>query len=92
MLPSIGTLRRLASSLGVSEASLLGDQREIVEEFFSALSARGVAIPTTEQARKLAEAVAGIYEAFGLAPAAVEAAPVEPVPTAVNAPLLAGPG
>jgi transcriptional regulator with XRE-family HTH domain len=65
VLPSIGTLRRLAASLDVSEASLLGDQREIVEEFFHVLVARGVAIPTAEQARRLAEAVAGIYEALG---------------------------
>src|SRR2546430_9560288 len=56
VLPSIGTLRKLASSLGVSEASLLGDQREILEEFFHVLSARGVTIPTAQQARKLAEA------------------------------------
>ena len=65
VLPSIGTLRRLAASLDVSEASLLGDQREIVEEFFHVLMARGVAIPTAEQARRLAEAVAGIYHALG---------------------------
>jgi transcriptional regulator with XRE-family HTH domain len=65
VLPSIGTLRKLAASLGVSEANLLGDQREIVEEFFHVLSARGVTIPTAEQARQLAEAVAGIFEAFG---------------------------
>jgi len=36
-----------------------------VEEFFHVLSARGVTIPTAEQARKLAEAVAGIFESFG---------------------------
>lgn len=65
VLPSIGTLRKLAASLGVSEANLLGDQREIVEEFFHVLTAKGVTIPTTAQARILAEAVAGIYEAFG---------------------------
>jgi transcriptional regulator with XRE-family HTH domain len=73
VLPSIGTLRKLAVALGVSEANLLGDQREIVEEFFHVLSAKGVTIPTADQARKLAEAVADIFEAFGpTVPAAEE--------------------
>ncbi len=84
VLPSIGTLRRLAESLGVSEASLLGDQRQVAEEFLRALSARGVAIPTAEQARKLAEAIAGIYEAFGLG-LIVPEPDVAPVVTASSA-------
>ena len=98
MLPSIGTLRRLASSLGVSEANLLGDQREIVEEFFHVLTARGVAIPTPEQARRLAEAIADMHTAFGLSPPVVAPDGEAVVATAsiVDAdddagPLLAGP-
>jgi transcriptional regulator with XRE-family HTH domain len=66
VLPSIGTLGKLAKALGVSEANLLGDQRTIVEEFFDVLLARGVVIQSPEQARKLAGAVADIYEALGL--------------------------
>ena len=95
VLPSIGTLRKLAASLGVSEASLLGDQREIVEAFFHVLAARGVAIPSVEQARRLAEAVAELYEAFGLGASASGAEPVavdmEPVASVSMGPRLAGP-
>ncbi len=35
--PSIQTLARLARALNVSEASLLGDQRAILEDFFNVL-------------------------------------------------------
>jgi len=66
VLPSIGTLNKLAQALGVSEASLLGDQRAIVDEFFNALFSRGVVIHSQAQARRVAEAVADIYEALGL--------------------------
>src|SRR5256885_3054508 len=66
VLPSIGTLAKLARALGVSEATLLGDQRAIVEEFFNVLFSRGVVIQSTDQVRKLAGAVADIYEALGL--------------------------
>jgi transcriptional regulator with XRE-family HTH domain len=60
VLPSIDTLGRLAAALGVSEASLLGDQRAIVEEFFAVLFRRGVRIYSLEQAGRLANAVADI--------------------------------
>ncbi|HEY7282897.1 MAG TPA: helix-turn-helix transcriptional regulator [Actinomycetota bacterium] len=63
VLPSIDTLGRLATALGVSEASLLGDQRAIVEEFFSVLSGRGVRIYSLEQAERLANAVADLLAA-----------------------------
>ena len=63
VLPSIETLGRLATALGVSEASLLGDQRAILEEFFNVLFRRGVRIYSTEQATALANAVADIIEA-----------------------------
>ena len=66
VLPSIGTLGKLARALGVSEAALLGDQRAILEEFFDALLARGVVLHSAEQARKLAGAVADMYESMGL--------------------------
>ena len=56
--PSIQTLERLAKALSVSEASLLGDQRAILEEFFQVLTERGVRIATSEQGRALANAVA----------------------------------
>jgi transcriptional regulator with XRE-family HTH domain len=63
VLPSIDTLGRLASALGVSEASLLGDQRAIVEEFFAVLVRRGVRIYSLEQAERLANAVADLLAA-----------------------------
>ena len=63
VLPSIETLGRLATALGVSEARLLGDQRAILEEFFNVLFRRGVRIYSPEQATTLANAVADIMEA-----------------------------
>jgi transcriptional regulator with XRE-family HTH domain len=62
--PSIQTLERLARALNVSEASLLGDQRAILEEFFQVLYDRGVRIATTEQGRALGNAVADLYHAM----------------------------
>ena len=63
VLPSIETLGRLATALDVSEASLLGDQRAILEEFFNVLFQRGVRIYSTEQAAKVANAIADIMDA-----------------------------
>lgn len=60
VLPSLGTLQKLAAALGVSEATLLGDQRAILEEFFKVLDERGVRIYTTEEAGRVAHAVADI--------------------------------
>ncbi len=48
----------------MSEASLLGDQRAILEEFFQVLYDRGVRIATTEQGRALGNAVADLYHAM----------------------------
>jgi transcriptional regulator with XRE-family HTH domain len=62
--PSIQTLERLARALNVSEASLLGDQRAILEEFFRVLVERGVRIATTEQGGALANAVADLFFAI----------------------------
>ena len=60
VLPSIDTLGRLAAALGVSEASLLGDQRAVMEEFFDVLFRRGIRIYSLEQAERLANGVADI--------------------------------
>jgi transcriptional regulator with XRE-family HTH domain len=62
--PSIQTLERLARALHVSEASLLGDQRAILEEFFQVLVDRDVRIATAEQGRALANAVADLCTAL----------------------------
>ena len=62
--PSIQTLERLSKALGVSEASLLGDQRAILDDFFHTLNERGVRIETTDQARSLANAVADLWLAI----------------------------
>lgn len=59
--PSIQTLERLAKALGVSEASLLGDQRAVLERFFQVLYDRGVRITSSEQAASLANAVADMF-------------------------------
>ena len=63
--PSIQTLARLARALNVSEASLLGDQRGIMEDFFDVLHERGVQISSKEQGTRLAQAVADMVQALG---------------------------
>ncbi len=63
--PSIQTLERLARALGVSEASLLGDQRAVLEEFFNVLYERGVRIHSPEQGVSLANAIADMLQAIG---------------------------
>jgi len=47
--PSIQTLARLARALNVSEASLLGDQRAVMEDFFRVLEERGVPVSWTPE-------------------------------------------
>jgi transcriptional regulator with XRE-family HTH domain len=56
--PSIQTLERLATALKVSEASLLGDERSVLESFFARLQERGIEIDSSEQGIRLADAVA----------------------------------
>jgi transcriptional regulator with XRE-family HTH domain len=74
--PSIQTLERLARALNVSEASLLGDDRALMEEFFNVLTARGVRIRTSDQAMALGNAVGDIARALGMVEeGAVEEAP-----------------
>jgi transcriptional regulator with XRE-family HTH domain len=63
--PSIQTLARLAKALGVSEASLLDEQRAVMEDFVSTLQQRGVTFTSSEQAVALGNAVADILQAFG---------------------------
>ncbi len=63
--PSIQTLARLARALNVSEASLLGDHRAVMEDFFRVLEERGVTISTKEQGGRLAQAVADMVQALG---------------------------
>lgn len=65
VVPSIQTLERLAEALHVSEATLLGDQRAVLEEFFNVLHDRGVRIHTSEQGAKLAAGLADMIEAVG---------------------------
>ena len=56
--PSIQTLERLSSALNVSEASLLGDERSVLESFFAQLQSRGIEIDSPEQSVKMADALA----------------------------------
>jgi transcriptional regulator with XRE-family HTH domain len=76
--PSIQTLERLATALGVSEASLLGDDRALMEEFFNVLTARGVRIGSSDQAVALGNAVADIARALGMVDESVAAESVAP--------------
>jgi transcriptional regulator with XRE-family HTH domain len=93
--PSIQTLERLARALKVSEASLLGDDRALMEEFFKVLTTRGVRIGSSEQAVALGSAVADIARALGMVeepeaalqangPAADNLAPAAPAPAWPN--------
>ena len=63
--PSIQTLARLSRALNVSEASLLGDDRAILEDFFNILYERGVRLSSAEQGVSLAHAVADMVNALG---------------------------
>lgn len=63
--PSIQTLARLARALNVSEASLLGDERAALEEFFNVLQGRGVRILSKDQAQRLGQAFADMVQALG---------------------------
>ncbi len=63
--PSIQTLERLARALNVSEASLLGDQRAVLEKFFAVLQDRGVSVDSAEQSASLAHAVADMLQSIG---------------------------
>ena len=64
--PSIQTLARLSRALNVSEASLLGDQRAILEDFFQILWDRGVRISSGEQGARVANAIADLLEALAV--------------------------
>jgi len=63
--PSLKTLARLSSALNVSDASLLGDQRAVLESFFNVLTERGVVVGTPEQGARLANAVADMINTQG---------------------------
>jgi transcriptional regulator with XRE-family HTH domain len=83
--PSIQTLERLSRALNVSEASLLGDQRAVLEEFFSVLEQRGVRVNSAEQGGRLANAVADLIHVMGVGVgevnAAIEADAFTPAPS-----------
>ncbi len=64
--PSIQTLARLSRALNVSEASLLGDQRAILEDFFNVLYDRGVRITSSDQGARIAHAIADLLEAVAV--------------------------
>jgi transcriptional regulator with XRE-family HTH domain len=64
--PSIQTLARLSRALNVSEASLLGDQRAILEDFFQILYDRGVRIGSSDQGARIAHAIADLIESLGV--------------------------
>jgi transcriptional regulator with XRE-family HTH domain len=66
--PSIQTLARLSRALNVSEASLLGDQRAILEDFFQTLYDRGLRITSPEQGAKIAHAIGDLMDAVRAEP------------------------
>jgi transcriptional regulator with XRE-family HTH domain len=82
--PSIQTLERLARALNVSEASLLGDDRALMEEFFNVLTQRGVRIQTSDQAMALGNAVGDIARALGMVDESQVVEPTGPTVTAAS--------
>jgi transcriptional regulator with XRE-family HTH domain len=87
--PSIQTLARLSRALNVSEASLLGDQRAILEDFFNALYDRGVRITSSEQGARIANAIADLLDAVKTDPVVADDSTLTRVPDAVEQPLAA---
>jgi transcriptional regulator with XRE-family HTH domain len=85
VLPSIETLGRLAAALEVSEASLLGDQRAMLDQFYNALFQRGVRIYSVEQSVQLANAVADIIDAMCSAAESPTGVTAQPVASAAMA-------
>jgi transcriptional regulator with XRE-family HTH domain len=85
--PSIQTLARLSRALNVSEASLLGDQRAILEDFFNVLYDRGVRITSSEQGARIAHAIADLLEAVKTDTVAPTETNVTRLPDAEGAPL-----
>lgn len=90
--PSIQTLARLSRALNVSEASLLGDQRAILEDFFTVLYERGVRITSSDQGVRIANAIADLLEAIGDGQKEIPdpsfSAEPEPAPAAITADVL----
>jgi transcriptional regulator with XRE-family HTH domain len=80
--PSIQTLARLSSALNVSEASLLGDQRAILEDFFNVLYDRDVRITSSEQGTRIAHAIADLLDALKTDPVVADDAELTRVPDA----------
>lgn len=87
--PSIQTLARLSRALNVSEASLLGDQRAILEDFFSVLHDRGVRITSSEQGARIAHAIADLLDAVKSDPVIEDDDPPTRVPDSIEHPLTA---
>ncbi len=56
--PSLHTLRTLALALRISEATLLGDGGDVVQECYLRLEERGVSITSKAEARELADRLA----------------------------------
>ena len=87
--PSIQTLARLSRALNVSEASLLGDQRAILEDFFTVLYDRGVRITSSDQGARIANAIADLIASVQPEGGDAEEHPLTMVPEATGEPLAA---
>jgi len=62
LLPSFQGLGRLASSLGVPESTLLGEEQEPYSMLAGALRRHGVEFGSAEEAEEIAARVAGILQ------------------------------
>jgi transcriptional regulator with XRE-family HTH domain len=66
LLPSFQGLRKLATSLGIPESSLLGEIEEPYTVFIAALRRLGIEFGTAEEAEEVARQVADVVQRGGL--------------------------
>jgi transcriptional regulator with XRE-family HTH domain len=62
VLPSLSTLRRLATALGVTETALLPGKRSLDTAFLDALHQHGVTFASAAEAERTAELVAEVLK------------------------------
>jgi transcriptional regulator with XRE-family HTH domain len=60
VMPSLGTLARLAEALGIPEGALLPGETSREEELFNALRERGVEIRSRAHAQRIADTVVDV--------------------------------
>jgi len=63
ILPSITTLRKLATALGMNESTLINETAGVCESLQAQLTERGVTIANSEDATRLGDVIADMVDA-----------------------------